>query len=389
MKIVVQKRSLERALHVVRLAAVGNDESKMESHYMFKYGAGELRVYGQDGVRLAAEAPVADATVDGEDGESFTVPAWRLNQWVNAITDGDEVLTLSFTSGVVSASSKRGSGRFGSLDPSLFPAWDATYKTSVETGVVSTARLSALLAHLRHFTFDQEQHKPKYTCIGSSERGFGASDTQNVIARVSCDVLQKATLNIFFKDVSQILGFLSVKGVGEVTIRESEDRQFFVRNDGAFLSVNKWPHPFPSSTVLKDEVIHPKIEASFSISTADLVTGIKILSAFAKKDDPLVSIVYCDDHVSIRMMSGSGSSSYDEHRIPVVAQEGMEKVPTDRRESCRLIRKYLEQVSSLKGHETMKLNMIFGEKSSGVEILTHVEGDEYQTFLVFVKTVGR
>lgn len=384
MKITFRKRSMDRALQVVRFAAVDGDD-KLEGHYKFEYDGSVVRIYSQDGIRLSAEAPLLEAAVE-ESGEepkrAFTVPAWRLNQWVAAVSNGDEEMSLDFNGSVVQAKSKRGSGCFGSLDPAQFPEWSQTFAQAKVVVKVSAAKLATILSHSRQFTTELETHYPTVFAVAATPRGVMAVDEGSKLSVIFCQDLTGSSFRIAVKDISTVISFLSSKGLDVVELRESDSRLFLVRDDGAFIGVTRWHHEFPEKRLSDDHINPPNISASsFTFKTADLLSAIKVLSAFAQKNDSNVFVVYSGENVSIRVASGSGGSSYDEQLIPIARQNGMSQLDPDKFKKIRFPKKMLEVIAGLKGHDEMTMNVIFGKNKDGVVIDHVVNGDSFRSIL--------
>ena len=85
-------------------------------------------------MRVFSRSPLT-AEVDGEDGDAFTVEAWRLDKWVSSVKNG--ALTLSSDDkGEVIAKGTRSRNKLRSLDPSRFPFWDGLLSTAEDIGDV-------------------------------------------------------------------------------------------------------------------------------------------------------------------------------------------------------------------------------------------------------------
>jgi hypothetical protein len=119
MKIEVAKSDLEKALRISNIT-VGSG-ADLSSHYLFRVNGGSVEILSYD-MRAFSRAPLK-STFQGEDGDAFTIEAWRLDRWVSGVGDG--TLSLSYSEGDVQATGPRSKVRFRSLDPSKFPFWDS------------------------------------------------------------------------------------------------------------------------------------------------------------------------------------------------------------------------------------------------------------------------
>lgn len=387
MKIIMKKSALEAALGVATIALGSGDDATLLTHYLFRYIAetDKVSVLAYDGKRLLVEIPVLGARVEDVTTDSaFTVVGWRLRDWISPIKDGDEQLTLTLTDNLVKASSKRSSGKMGTLNPKDWPYWDETFKEARLVRKVTSSQLMHMLSYVKSFVSDQETRSPALTATEAKNGLLNATDSVGV-AVVKSELLSDIEFRIHGKDISTVLAFLGLKGSEEVELREHDRCLFFVRNDGGIFGVSKWVHPFP---LIKSINMDPESESKswFSVHTNDLTDALKFLSAFAKKDDFRVNFKFKDGHIVLSMASGSGAGEDDRQEIECVAHTGMELLKEKGRSQFTLSKSHLETVAASFANEVIKFRVELTPQNGCVAVYrTQDGGDVYLTVIAWLR----
>ena len=318
---------------------------------------------------------------DGVDGQAFTAPAWRVREWLAAIGNNDEEISLVHEKGATKALSKRGSGKFGSLDPKGFPIVDDTLRDAVDVGSMDATRLTGVLSYARQFVSDQETRHPPLVAVECREGILNATDSVGVVM-VSSPILAKSGLRVHGKDVTQLLSFLSLKGSEEISLLEHPSLLVVRRADNHFIGIAKWIHEFPKLKIKKDEP--PR--CWFSVPTADLTVAIKYLGAFAKKDDNNLHIRFDDGQVFLSVDSASGDEERAEQPIPCVEHDGMNLLAEDGYSEFMVSKRY---VNILAAAATEGAPLRFGinwVKNNGyITVTRESNGDEFFTLVVWTR----
>lgn len=382
MKITVKNSALNNAVNTAVIAVGSGDESKIMTHFMVRLvvATGLVELLAQDGQRLTVSAPIVDAVASNtDDATMFSVPAWRLKKWLSSLDDPDEELTLELLDGVVKASSTRGSGKMGSLDPKDWPFWDQTQASAVESVTVSASRLSGMLSYSRAFVSDMETKSPALCSVQSRDGKLWASDSVG-LSEIRSDALGKSNFRIHGKDVSSVLSFLSSIGEADVKLLEHDRCVYFSRPDGAVLGVTKPIHDFP--------VLNLPSGASkcfFEVKKADFLGAVKFLDAFARKDDLNLHFRFEDDNLILSMRSGSGSAEDDEQTISLVSSRDIEEFDKLQKKEFILSKEYLNIVASMFDQDTVKFQLDWKGKSGWVRFDYERNSDAYCTLVLWVK----
>jgi hypothetical protein len=311
MKIEVAKSDLEVALSVASIAAAAGG-TDLTSHYLFRIQEGKAEVLSCDG-RIFARSPLV-ATVDGEDGQAFTVEAWRMDKWVAAVPDG--VVSLSSdASGDVHAQAGRSKTRLRSLDPSKFPFWDNILKLAKNVGSISPKSLAHALGLSKGFVSAEDTAKPELCQVEAIKGVLWATD-RRALSAVEVTALPELSIRIPGKEVPAVVRFLNDKHTQEndVTIKEAE-RAFedgggafalFERADGSYVGVNRPTSKFPTLNVDKDAVG----DAQLDLDRAEFESAVSVLLAGAPKGHESITFSYDEktSTVSISMPCEAGGT---------------------------------------------------------------------------------
>lgn len=321
MKITATKKDLVAAYQIVSLGVASGDDGDIHTHVLFRILDGKLQMLSNNGSRIAASAFVVDAVVTGAaDGDAFTVPAWRLDRFLALMKGDDEEATLDNEGGITKAKCLRGSGKWGSLDPSAFRYTDKSLEDAKKIGMVNMEGLASTLLYNRAFVADDDK-KPNLVMTECKDGVFWATDGM-CISLVENPELAGSTLRIQGKDIGTITPFLSAKGVEEIEVLEHPTVMFF-RHPNAVegtVAVGRWLHEFPGMKINKEE----KPLCWFTISASAIKEALEFFSAFAQKDDKQVRFRFeKPGEVIISMASGSGTSEDDDQVIPFIESDNM------------------------------------------------------------------
>lgn len=325
MKIEVAKSDLENSLSVASLTTGGQG---ILTHYLFRIKGGRAQILSFD-KKSFAMSPII-SSVEGDEGDSFTVEAWRLDKWVKGVSDG--VLTLMYEgNGDVIATGSRSKVRFRSLDPAKFDLVDDLYENATETGAVSPGILVRAFGVSRWFVSNDDTQRPELCQIEAREGSIWASDRRSVCL-VSTPRLEEMKIRIPGPDVSRVVKFLSDKYTMESDIRVLEavvppekgnSAQFFVRPDGAYLGTMRPPLDFPPLNVDPNETdqFFAKIDRS------ELEAAVSVLSAGAPKDHNDVTFRYEGDSLFVQMPCEAGG--VDEYPLTLSKTETLPSAKGD------------------------------------------------------------
>ncbi len=320
MKIEVAKTDLETALQVVRLV-VGTTGNDLSTHYLFRVGQNseaEILAFHQ---RLFASAPLK-CNVEGDEGDAFTVEAWRLDKWLVGVS-GTSLTLESGDGGNVNASGGRSKIRLRSLDPTKFPYWDTTFSEAEDVGSVSSVQLAAALGYSKRFVAAEDTTRPAISQVEVIDGVLWSSDRRTV-SLVEVEGLENSNLRVAGKDVSTLARFLS-QSVGPAGAKSLDtstvslfqhDAAFFIaREDGSHLGVSRPQAEFPLLKVDREAVD----EATFTVAAEDLKSAVAVLSASAPKDNTNVRVRSNGEGVVLSMSSEAGGD--DEYPVPCSAME--------------------------------------------------------------------
>jgi DNA polymerase III sliding clamp (beta) subunit (PCNA family) len=325
MKIEVAKVDLENALSVV-FNTVSGSGSDLSAHFLFRHRGGTVEVLAYQN-RTFSLAPVR-CRVEGVDGESFTLEAWRLNKWLSGI--GDVVVFLNDENGEIKVSGGRSTIRLRSLDPSKFPFWDGTLSGAENRGTVSAVRLASAIGYAARFVSSEDTTRPEIAQIEVIDGALWSSD-RRAVSIVKVNDLPESSLRVAGKDLPAVVKFLSAKPTvdGDVTVFETDSAVFFVRPDGAHVGAARPAVAFPRLKV--DEA---DSEVWIQIPAEDFKDAINVLSASSTKGNERISFrtslsgtSLSGQSIILSMTSEAGGE--DEYPIELSGSEGLEKFPED------------------------------------------------------------
>jgi DNA polymerase III sliding clamp (beta) subunit (PCNA family) len=309
MKIEVAKSDLATALAVTGLAVEASGSRPIMQHYTFRVKGEAVQVLSV-GERVFAASPLI-AKFEGEEGAAFTVEAWRLDKWVNGVSDG--VLKLSADGGGdVSASGPRSKVRFRSLDPKDFPFWDGLEAKAQNIGSIDPRLLSRALGVSRWFVSADDTSKPELCQVEARDGTLWATD-RRALSSVEVPALPGLNIRIPGKDVAAVVRFLNEKSTvegGLVSVRFAERSSeegggghcTFLRSDGAYLGVARPSADFPVLRVDRNE----KSQAQFVLDCEEFNRAIAVLSAGAPKGHQSVTFSQSEGVISLSMPCEAG-----------------------------------------------------------------------------------
>ena len=320
MKIEIAKPDLEGVLAIVGNTVSGSG-SDLSAHFLFRIHDGVAQVLAFHH-RTFSLAPLK-GRVEGEDGDAFTVEAWRLTKWVSGI--GDVAVLLSTDgNGEVKVSGGRSTIRLRSLDPSKFPYWDKTLAAAKSTGSVPAHRLGAAIGYARRFVSQEDTTRPEISQIEAMDGCVWASDRRTV-SLVKVDGLQDMGLRVAGKDIPAVLKFLTTKPTADDTVEvlEADSAVYFRRSDGAHVGAARPNAAFPK---LKGVESDPS-EVWVEFAPDDLRSAVSVLSASASKDNDAVLLSVKNKQLVFSMTSEAGGT--DEYPVDLTGSDNLEAFPVD------------------------------------------------------------
>ncbi len=322
MKITATKKDLVAALQIASLGVASGDDSDIRTHLLIRFKNGKAQVLSNNGSRIAASAVIVKAKVsEAQEGDAFTIPSWRFEKFVSLMKGDDEEMTLDNANGITKATSKRGTGKWASLDPAMFRLTDDTFAASKKVATVNMDGLARILLYNKNFVSEQENKSPNLVMTECKDGVFWATDSM-CISLVSNPEFKESTLRIHGKDIGTITPFLSTKGVDQIEAYEHVN-MVFLRHPNeveGLVGVGRWVHEFPAMKIDKDE----KPKCWFTVSAEALKEALEFFGAFAQKDDTTVRFRFeKPNEVIISMASGSGASEDDDQVIPYIESDNM------------------------------------------------------------------
>jgi len=318
MNIEVAKQDLEAALKVVS-TTVGSG-ADLSSHYLFRIHEDAMEVLSFD-MRVFSRSQFT-ANVKGEEGDAFTVEAWRLDKWVASVGDG--VLTLdSDEKGEVIAKGPRSRIKLRSLDPSRFPYWDGLLTNATAMGDISPAVLHRAISLSKTFVSTDDTNRPELCQIEAIEGTMQATN-RRAVSSVAIRDLPGLSLRIPGKDLTTVLKFLSDKTTQESDVAVLEGRRegsagaavIFRRPDGSYIGVSRPTSPMPKLPI---EAVARTMGLSLNVD--EFMGGVDVLLASAKKGHETVTFSSKDGVLTISMPSDAGGD--DEYPLITSAETGL------------------------------------------------------------------
>ncbi len=323
MNIEVAKSDLEDALKVA--ATTVGSGTDLSSHYLFRLLGGRAEVLSYD-MRVFSGSPFT-AKVEGDDGEAFTVEAWRLDKWIASVGNG--VLTLATSeSGEVVAKGPRSKIKLRSLDPTRFPFWDGLLDNSESMGEVEADVLRRAFSLSKTFVSTDDTNRPELCQVESIE-GVMQATNRRAVSSVTIRALPGLSLRVPGKDIGTVLKFLSDKNTQENPVdvktarRDAQadpDGVIFYRPDGSYVGVSR-----PTSSMPKLPISAESSEVFLTLDIDEFMGGVAVLQASAKKDKAgLVRFARKDESLVISMPSDAGGM--DEYPLITSTEDGLDDV---------------------------------------------------------------
>lgn len=320
MNIEVAKQDLEAALKVA--ATTVGSGSDLSSHYLFRIHEGQTEVLSFD-MRVFSRSPFT-SNVDGDDGDAFTVEAWRLDKWISSVGDG--VLTLaSGEKGEVTAKGPRSKIKLRSLDPSRFPFWDGLLADASSMGEIDPAVLHRALSLSKTFVSTDDTNRPEICQIEAIE-GVMQATNRRAVSSVKIRDLPGLSLRIPGKDLTTVLRFLSDKATtGDVKVLEgtrkgsSGSATIFERLDGSYVGVSRPVMAMPTLPISIDERT-----MSLSLDVGEFMGAVDVLLSSAPKGQETVSFSSKQGALVLSMPSDAGG--VDEYPLITSTETGLNDI---------------------------------------------------------------
>ena len=377
MNIEVAKSDLESALRVA--ATTVGSGTDLSSHYLFRIREGNAEVLSYD-MRVFSGSPFT-ARVEGEEGDAFTVAAWRLDKWISSVGDG--VLTLSSDeAGEVIAKGPRSRIKLRSLDPSRFPFWDGVLDNAVSMGEVDASVLRRAFGLSKTFVSTDDTNRPEL-CQIESVRGLMQATNRRAVSSVKVRDLPELSLRIPGKDIGTVLKFLSDKITQENPVDVKEARRddsvsgvLFCRPDGSYVGVSRPTVPMPKLPIdVEDSGAH------LNLDIEEFMGGVDLLLASAKKGQETVTFASKGGSLVISMPSDAGGD--DEYPLITSTEEGLGEV------AFSLDYSYIKSLSDQFDLDTLRLGVHQRGRGGYVSFLhddgseEEAEGNQYHTVIVW------
>lgn len=370
MEIEVAKKDLENALSVVSLAVgSGND---LSAHYLFRIRDDVVMVHSYD-IRLFASSPIV-CNFEGDEGDSFTVEAWRLSKWMDGVSDG----VLKFTydgKGEVIAKGSRSKIRLRSLDPSKWPHNDKLMGVAKEVGRVNPKILARALNLTRWFVSSDDTSKPELCQIEAVEGVVWATD-RRALSSVEIPALPDLNIRVPGKDVASVVRFLSDKDCKEIVIKVSKlpmaeggGENFTLWKGERYLGVPRPATDFPTLNVNRENDAPVKLE----IDRDEFKAAIAVLSAGAPKGHESITFKFDpkegpDGTVSVGMPCEAGGE--DTYPLALAKVEGGDLWANDFTVDIQ----YIQGIGDVFGLDTLKFGVV-KRKRGGFLDFRHTEED--------------
>lgn len=318
MNIEVAKSDLELALKVAgTTVASGTD---LSAHYLFRIVDGKAEVLSYD-ARVFSCSPFV-SKVEGNEGDAFTVEAWRLDKWVASVGDGVLALT-SNEGGEVTAKGPRSRIKLRSLDPTRFPYWDGLLSDPTEMGTIDAATLHRALSLTKSFISMDDTNRPEL-CQTEAREGVLQATNRVAVSSVTLRHLPDLSMRIPGKDVGIVLKFLSDKTTAESPVKvlhaEREGGNgaavVFSRPDGSYVGVSRPTAALPQLPMDAEDT-----DIRVLINVEEFTNAVDVLLASAPKNHPTVTFASKDGGLVVSMPSEAGG--HDEFPLIHSTEENM------------------------------------------------------------------
>jgi len=317
MKFSVPRLDLQSALALADIATE-NREGDLTSHIVVRASQGgqSVELLSSNG-KVGVISPLPGCTVEStSDLSSFTVEAWRLKQWLSAVTDG--ILEISHDNGLVSATSAKGTVSFQSLDPSSFFFFDSSLGEASSGSFHPSQDIHRALTYVRLFISDQDTTDPKRS-VAEVVGGRICGMNRAALATVKSSTLDgpSSEFRLHGKDISPVLSFLRKCGQEDVELIDHPKYLFIRQSMGGVLAVGRPHHAFPDISLDFDDG-HPS--HFWKVHKGDLISASNALASSASKDEFKLFFSWGPPgKINISMDSTDGGLSTLE--IPIISED--------------------------------------------------------------------
>jgi hypothetical protein len=295
--------------------------------------------------------------------------------------DDGEQLSIEYDNSVSKLVSSKGVGRVGSLDPTNFQLWDkqvedATVVSEIDAGVLSNA-----LDYAKRFVSDQETKSPNQ-CLVEIRNGLMHSTDTVGFSIVEADGFDKLGLRIHGKDIPALLLFLGQFNGEKIEVLDHDKCQMF-RHGDALIGITKWPYPFPSLKLNRED----KARTTIHVNPASLREAIQYVSTFAQKTDKTVYFSVDGDQLVVGAASASGIGDKDTSPVPILKSEGLDVFVSEKPDGFRLSRDHINKVLASFGssENEVVLGVGWSPKNGFVRLRRKADGVDYFTAVVWSK----
>ncbi len=325
MKIIVSKNDLRKSLNLAQ--NVLGSSFDITSHFIFSLEDGVVKILSCEPPRLFSSVVLDGSKIEGNG--QFTIDGKKLLQVVNATND-DDVLTITYNSGVVKIKTSLGTLSFSSLDPKTFPSWLDFYAQAQQIKVIDTTTLSEALNAVKPFISVDETRRPELCQAVILNSGDCYATDAFSICMVQADALKDFTLKVHFKDYPALIKFLKTYTGYDVTIKETDKSVFFECFDGGLLGIMK--SPFEPFKVPNDyfSAFTWTPRRAWVFSKESINQAINYLSAGADKGDLVMTFEHDENSLSepiLKMDSASGDDDPLIVSLPTIQPQDNSEYP--------------------------------------------------------------
>jgi hypothetical protein len=378
-KMTFKKADLEKPIKVALLGiSTSDDSNKGDGHILFREvnGAWQVDATSTGSGRTSSQALLTGVQVDGHD--AFTVPGWRVEQWLNSVSHEDEDLTIDYKDSVSRLVSSRGVGRVASTDPANYVLSDDGMKQLKVIGTVKAKPLREAMGYARQFTSEEDSKTPALSLI-EVRGGLLRSSDVGTFTFVEVPGFKDVTMRVYRKDIPALCSFLTnFEDDADVEVLESDQGQA-LRVDGYLLGAKKWPHPFPDLRLDRDE----KAKCTITVKAKVLDDAVKYVTTFADKVDRTLLLTADNSTLYVSATSASGIGDVDTCDVPVIKQEGVVEMNTAYPKGFKIVRDALTRVLSHYGPDEDVSLEVGWRKNGWVRARHTVEGVDYFTLIVW------
>lgn len=381
MDFTVSIATLQVALKILaNTTASGTD---INSHYTFRIlPGGKVEALSSNGrtftsLTLDTESAMLDpVTVPTP---FFTVEAKRLHCLLGSLGKKGSV-TFKPAGGEVEIITDRGSNQFASLDPALFPYWDETFSTAIETATILASRIRSAYQHARNYVYDEDGKSPNI-CVTEFRNGGLLSTDQMAVSTIKVQGMDQCNLRVHGKDLGPLVQFLGFDPAIDVSIRESDRASFIVRPDGAVFGVTKPTAEFPKIGVTWDVTD----DYTYEVFREEVQGNITFLASGARWDDSTVRLDPASDGKSISMSMSSVAGKPISQRLAVQKYQTSDKPLALPEGGFPVSHPYL--IRTLEAHSTNAVKLGVTRRNTGgwIRVRDDRDGDIYITTIAWTK----